>query len=82
MGLAWGLQPVATERTAVLQKTKCDIHTFDCTYNGTSLDGNKRHFYHKIWYGMRRARSIVIRRGLLAAAAFCHMSSSGIPHSL
>jgi hypothetical protein len=30
---------------AVLKETTCDIHTFDCTYNGTSKD--PRHSYHK-----------------------------------
>eukprot|EP00775_Hariotina_reticulata_P007265 gene7265-7478_t len=31
---------------SMLTSTKCQIHTFDCTYNGTSRDP-QRHFYHK-----------------------------------
>eukprot|EP00775_Hariotina_reticulata_P000751 gene751-biopygen1496 len=31
---------------SMLASTKCEIHTFDCTYDGTSRDV-KRHFYHK-----------------------------------
>lgn len=32
-----------------MQETSCAVHTFDCTYAGRSLDGNKRHFYHQVW---------------------------------
>ena len=27
----------------VLRATKCDVHTFDCTYPGGSVDGGARH---------------------------------------
>lgn len=29
----------------MLSATNCEVHTFDCTYDGKSID--KRHFYHK-----------------------------------
>lgn len=32
-----------------VQSTVCKVYTFDCTYDGVSLDGNQRHFYHKLW---------------------------------
>lgn len=34
---------------APAQETVCDVHTFDCTWEGRSLDKDKRHFYHKVW---------------------------------
>eukprot|EP00775_Hariotina_reticulata_P004381 gene4381-4633_t len=37
------------ERDA-LNITQCDIHTFDCTYDGTSVDP-QRHTYHKVCVG-------------------------------
>ena len=33
----------------MLQLTRCEIHTFDCTYNGKSL--HTRHTYHKTCVG-------------------------------
>lgn len=34
------------------QATRCDIHTFDCTYNGTALpNSGGRHHYHKTCVG-------------------------------
>lgn len=32
-----------------LKHTKCEIHTFDCTYDGKSID--PRHIYHKVCVG-------------------------------
>lgn len=31
-----------------LQDTPCEVHTFDCTWNGSSIHPD-RHTYHKIW---------------------------------
>ena len=33
---------------SALQTTSCEVHTFDCTYNGASQRPG-RHFYHSIW---------------------------------
>eukprot|EP00878_Enallax_costatus_P019727 GHUV01020820.1.p1 GENE.GHUV01020820.1~~GHUV01020820.1.p1 ORF type:complete len:260 (+),score=54.85 GHUV01020820.1:230-1009(+) len=33
-----------------LNNTKCEVHTFDCTYDGTSIDP-ERHKYHKTCVG-------------------------------
>ena len=30
---------------AMLSNTQCQVHTFDCTYDGNSIDS--RHHYHK-----------------------------------
>jgi hypothetical protein len=35
-----------TFEQAVLERTRCDVHTYDCTYDGASLQPG-RHFYHK-----------------------------------
>jgi hypothetical protein len=35
---------------SVLQHTRCDVFTFDCTYAGSSVDGS-RHQYHDICVG-------------------------------
>lgn len=36
---------------AALEHTSCDVHTFDCTWDGKSiLEG--RHFYHKLCLGL------------------------------
>eukprot|EP00877_Chromochloris_zofingiensis_P010958 jgi/Chrzof1/6115/Cz17g10100.t1 len=34
---------------AMIQSTPCSVHTFDCTYNGTSQ--HPRHVYHKLCIG-------------------------------
>lgn len=33
--------------TAMLKETSCQVYTFDCTYNGHSLDQDDRHHYYK-----------------------------------
>ncbi|KAL4855480.1 Initiation-specific alpha-1 [Chlorella vulgaris] len=35
---------------SILSMTNCSVHTFDCTYNGSSID-NRRHSYHQICVG-------------------------------
>ncbi|PSC73432.1 hypothetical protein C2E20_3494 [Micractinium conductrix] len=40
---------------AVLKGTACEVHTFDCTYDGASLDG-ERHTYHKICAGIKNEK--------------------------
>ncbi|KAI3432632.1 hypothetical protein D9Q98_004178 [Chlorella vulgaris] len=35
---------------SILSSTNCSVHTFDCTYNGSSIN-NERHSYHKICVG-------------------------------
>lgn len=37
----------------ILQSTPCDVHTFDCTYDLTSLDEDNHHHYHKWCLGDR-----------------------------
>ena len=46
--LAAGPPPAACGRASALQTTSCEVHTFDCTYNGASQRPG-RHFYHNIW---------------------------------
>lgn len=43
-----------TFEQAILSAAPCQVHTFDCTYPGTSLDSNTRHFYHKMCIGSAR----------------------------
>ncbi|KAI8468758.1 MAG: methyltransferase domain-containing protein [Monoraphidium minutum] len=35
----------------ILSRTPCEVHTFDCTYNGTSVQP-ARHFYHRTCIGV------------------------------
>lgn len=35
---------------AILRATRCQVHTYDCTYNGTSIHPG-RHTYHKVCIG-------------------------------
>jgi len=37
---------------AMLSATRCQVHTFDCTYDGHSLDQGARHHYHKWCIGV------------------------------
>lgn len=37
----------------ILRTTKCDVFTFDCTFNGRSVD--PRHQYHMICLGQKKA---------------------------
>lgn len=32
---------------AMLKATSCNLYTFDCTFDGQSVDDNKRHHYYK-----------------------------------
>ena len=45
----------STSLLSSVQDTACEVHTFDCTYNGTSLD-KKRHTYHKICVGIKNEK--------------------------
>lgn len=37
---------------AMLRITSCQVHTFDCTYSGKSVDKNRRHHYHEWCIGI------------------------------
>lgn len=42
---------------AMLEATKCEVHTFDCTFSGTSLE--PRHHYHKLCIGRSKDTDFV-----------------------
>ena len=50
--MEWGIHLFL--RSSV-QGTACEVHTFDCTYDGASLDG-ERHTYHKICAGIKNEK--------------------------
>ena len=56
-----------TFEESILNSTQCLIHTFDCTFNGSSID--KRHTYHEKCLGSAERAQTDERFTTLAAAA-------------
>lgn len=44
----------------ILSQTKCEVHTFDCTADGKSVDPN-RHKFHKLCFGRNKTDHKTLR---------------------